>query len=109
MGLITNPILQVWFIIDPNVNVSPMVLPLAGVPGSPQSLTDKLLILKNNGTLLQCLGPSFTFKTFSLIYSIHSKACIASIGDYRAKSSRFHYRVSIGKSSRVSAINDCAK
>ena len=77
MGLITNPILQVWFIIDPNVNVSPMVLPLAGVPGSPQSLTDKMLILKNNGTLLAMFGTKFHFQDilFDLLHSLQSLYC----------------------------------
>ena len=37
--IISNPSLQVWFMVDPNVKLSPMVLPLPGVPGSPQLLT----------------------------------------------------------------------
>ena len=42
------PISQVWFIIDPNVKLLPMVFPFSGVPGSPQSLTKNMARSYNN-------------------------------------------------------------
>ena len=40
------PSLQVWFTTDPNVKESPKVFPLAGTPGSPQSLTKMRIVYK---------------------------------------------------------------